>query len=748
MTLDLDIKTLLHRLKSCRNHLIYVVFAMVTTMLFFHGVYWLVVVSPFFYFRFKKSWGLFLLVALLTFFLLFWVNQPKMMTDDYFEETLHTAHVLHVRNRRNNRQTALVRIEGQRVFLTYRDTYPLLTPGQQLAIHGQLRLPTSPTVPYRFDFPLFLHRQNVHLTLNTNQLTVTHTHFSLWRLQHTASQWIDDQFPPLTAAYLQALFIGVRDGMDEDMMSVYRELGMLHIFAISGVHVTLLAGLFKDALKRIGLVDVIVDIAVVCFCLFFILVAGGSISIIRASAMTSLALFNRRFKWGLSSFDIFAVVFIANFFLNPRIIYQTGFQYSYWISFILLCGRQSLKNLTPLINKISVVFLARMASLPLGIANNFDLNLTSFVANLLLVPLLMQLIFPALLIVLFIPPLAPLTELLLSLYESLNHQLLPFLNTNLIIGALPLSIVVVLLILLLIYCFLMEQQRKWWLPFLLIGAFVLVIEGHRLYTPYSTLTFLDVGQGDATVVRSPFHSCTVVIDTGGDVSRIRSENPSIFEQTLAPYLMGNGIRTIDFLILTHEHYDHIAETVHLMERFTVNHLIISEADIGQQMASILTVAAEKNIPVIQARPLDTFTCGNQQYTFVHGDVTHFDPNENSLVMSIAIDGFTTLITGDVGHIREETILSHNPLPRIDFYQVAHHGSRYSNSYDFLSALNISYAIVPVGRRNFYGHPHQELMDVTDALGIPLLSTAVHGTVSFRLRNGTYEIFVWPYGNFR
>jgi len=300
------------------------------------------------------------------------------------------------------------------------------------------------------------------------------------------------------------------------------------------------------------------------------------------------------------------------------------------------------------------------------------------------------------------------------------------------------------MILLLANCYIYEKHKKLYVRLALIGLYILVLEANRLWQPYTAITFLDVGQGDATIIRSPYQSCTIIIDTGGDVSRIHSANPSIFTNTLKPYLLGNGVRNIDFLILTHEHYDHIAEAIPLMTNFNVQNLILSEADHGHQMQEIIRVAESFNIPIHIAQPLDTFTCGNQVYTFVHDEIDNLDVNEDSLVMTVEIDGFNVLLTSDIGHVTEPVILENTHLTHIHAYQIAHHGSRNSNSLEFMNALNIRYAIVQVGYRNFYGHPHTELFDAVNTLDIPLLSNAEHGTVQFRIyQKNNYQIHIWP-----
>lgn len=734
----------LNHCKRTRQQWIYVVFAIVLGILVYNGLFILLPLLAFFYFRFPKNYWIFLSLFGTSFLLLHFAT--KAPTTSYLsgEQTTYTAQIVRVRRRTDERQTAIIDIDGERVFMTFRDTYPRLVPGQTVTIFGRLTEVLEPTVPHRFNFRAFLRNQGIYLTIHTSELTVTETNFSPWRLQYDMADWIRNQFPPLTASYLQSFFLGLRDDMDEETMAMFNQLGILQIFSISGVNITLLTGILKDTLKRMGLIDIFVDAIVTIFCISFIFIAGGSVSVIRACSMAIFAIINRRFKMGFSSFDMFSLVFIINFMLNPLVVYQGGFQFSYWISFVLICSKSSLKNLSPIQSRIAIVYLARMASIPLSVAAGYEINVTSYLSNLLISPLLMMLIIPSLLITLLLPFLAPLMDVLLQAFESINGFLEPLLNVNVIFGSVSLSIIILLMSLLLMSCYFYEKYKKLWIRLALIGLYALVLEGNRLWQPYSIITFLDVGQGDATIIRSPYQACTIIIDTGGDVSRVHNDNPSIFNNTLEPYLLGNGVRHIDFLILTHEHYDHIAEAIPLMNRFNVQHIILSEAAHEHQMQTIVEEAKRLRIPVLIARPLDTFTCGNQVYTFIHDQVDGSDVNEDSLVMTVEINGFNILLTGDMGHVTEPAVLENNHLDHFHVYQVAHHGSRYSNSLAFMSALNIRYAIVQAGRRNFYGHPHEELFDVINELEIPLLNNMEHGTIQFRFRNGTYQIHIWPF----
>ena len=719
------------------------VFAIILAALVYNGLFVLLPLLAFFCFRFPKSYWLFLIIFSASLVLLHFTNRTHTFTHLSGEQATYTAQIVRIRRRTDERQTAVINIDGQQIFMTFHDTYPQLMPGQTITLSGRLAEVQAPTVPHRFNFRDFLHLQGIYLTIHTSEVTIIHSSFSPWRVQHDIADWMRSRFPPLTASYLQSFFLGLRDDMDEDTMIMFANLGILQLFSISGVNVTLITGILKNTLKRVGLIDIFVDAITIIFCICFIFVAGGTVSVIRACSMGLLAIINRRLKMKLSSFDIFALVFIWQFFLNPQVIYQGGFQFSYWISFVLICSKTTLRGLGNIKSRITIVYLARMAAIPLSVASSYEISITAYLSSLLVSPILMSLIIPALLITLLLPPLAPVMDILLQSFEQINRFLEQFLTIDITFGAVSLPIVVLLMSLLLASCYLYEKHQKLLTRLALIGLYAFILEMNRIWQTHTTITFLDVGQGDAVIIRSPYQACNVVIDTGGDVSRIRSNNPSIFSHTLEPYLLGSGVRNIDFLILTHEHYDHIAEAIPLMSRFNVQNIILSEATHDNQMREIVYEAEKLNIPILTARPLDTFTCGNQVYTFIHDKIDNLDVNEDSLVMTVEIDGFNILLTGDIGHETEPAILENNHLDYFHVYQVAHHGSRHSNSYDFMSSLNITYAVVQVGRNNFYGHPHAELFEVANELEITVLNNAKDGTVQFKLLRGSYHIHTWP-----
>ena len=289
--------------------------------------------------------------------------------------------------------------------------------------------------------------------------------------------------------------------------------------------------------------------------------------------MAILAKLNTKFKWKLSSLDIFSVVFLVNFIIFPLQIYQSGFIYSYWLTFCLIICQSFIQSLPSKVTFFIIPLLAQLAILPIQLSQSYSINLMAYFSNLLFIPIVTSVLIPLLLVTLLIPNLAMITEPLIYLFEQLVLLTGEYLNFPWVIGALSITSVTFIIGLLLLVGWGVERKfrSKGWKVILII--IILLLEITQKFKPTSKVTFLDVGQGDSTVIQSPYQQCNIVVDTGGKVS-FTGQSTSIFDQTLKPYLLGEGVRQIDFLILSHGDYDHIGEANQLLKTFDVKHLVI------------------------------------------------------------------------------------------------------------------------------------------------------------------------------
>ena len=716
-----------------RQHVIYIVLSVIVGLLIKEGVFVLLLVGFVYFKRFPKTYWIYFLISLISMIYIdVALTSLQVKSDDSIY--IDKAKVIEVKKQTEEKQTAKVQAESGLYYLTLANSTPRLMPGDWMEVNTEIAEITDPTVPHAFNFKQYLQANGMRGTIYLTSTRVIDQEWSIRAYQFQLANWIKEQYPPLTATYLQSWFLGVRNDLSEEVSDSYATLGIIHLFAVSGLHVGLLAGIVSYLLKRLGVIQELADLMVVTLLFCFMMISGASPSIVRAASMAILAKINSRFKWNLSSLDIFSIVFLINFIVCPLQVYQIGFIYSYWLTFCLIICQSVIKPLSPKVTFFIIPFLAQLAILPIQISQDYSINLLSYVSNLVLIPVVTTLLIPCLLITLVIPPFALITEKILSVFEQVILVAGKYLDLRWVIGSLNLSMVILIILLLFLAGWLVEKNshsKKWMI--VLVSTFVL-LEIVRGAKPTSKVTFLDVGQGDSTIIQSPYQRCTIVVDTGGKVSFI-GEKTSIFNQTLEPYLLGEGIRTIDYLILSHGDFDHIGEAIPLMETFNVKHLVVPKHSESEQLKDVIKLAKQLNVNVLTPKTNDTLTCGNQTLTFLQPDEKQANENDQSLVLTVEISDLTVLLTGDISTEVEADILSQYPGLKLDVYKAAHHGSNTSNSLFFLEQLAPSISVVSSGKNNRYGHPSQEFLSTLSTLNIPLLNTQVDGTIQFEMKRG-------------
>lgn len=246
-----------------------------------------------------------------------------------------------------------------------------------------------------------------------------------------------------------------------------------------------------------------------------------------------------------------------------------------------------------------------------------------------------------------------------------------------------------------------------------------------------SVTFLDVGEGACTVIRTP-SGRTVVVDCGTSSWR---KPESVGEKLVAPYLQGIGVDTIDVAILTHPHADHVSGYAGLLSAKPARVVI----DIGEKHASPHYTAFLKSVK----------RCGATYRVARAGQVIDMrdgvllrvlspdparaesDLNESSIVLRVTFGRTAFLLAADAGDEAERSILAGGAEVAAQVLQVGHHGSASSTSPEWLAAVKPKLAVISCGRRNVYGHPSRETTDRLRAFGVRTYRTDIHGAVEFR-----------------
>ena len=238
----------------------------------------------------------------------------------------------------------------------------------------------------------------------------------------------------------------------------------------------------------------------------------------------------------------------------------------------------------------------------------------------------------------------------------------------------------------------------------------------------------------------PNNKGNILIDTGGIISYDTSEwsnrnsNYSIVKNKTIPYLKSIGIIKIDYLILTHGDYDHMGESVNLVNNFKVDKVIFNFDNYNELEQELIELLNNKNIKYYKG--LKELNIDKYKLQFLNTK-TYDNENDNSNVIYFNFTNYKFLFMGDAGVDKEKDILKKYNIKNIDFIKVGHHGSNTSSSQEFIDSINSKYSLISVGRNNRYGHPKNEVLDILS--NSKIYRTDLDGSIEIKLNKNGYKI---------
>lgn len=265
----------------------------------------------------------------------------------------------------------------------------------------------------------------------------------------------------------------------------------------------------------------------------------------------------------------------------------------------------------------------------------------------------------------------------------------------------------------------------------LAAANILVWQAAIGFFDNSGIYFLDVGQGDSQLVILP-GNVKVLIDGGRRNGMALNELSGILPPT---------DKYIDLLVMSHPHFDHFGGFIDVIEYYKIGAFITPGTRNETSSFFLLERTLKENdIPVITLAQGDRVTHGESRFSILWPDEesSDWDLDNASLVMELEKNGAITLFTGDIGFGAEERIVDFYDR-KIDVLKVAHHGSRYSSSLEFLAATRPLVSIIGVGR-NAWGHPTEEVLERLTAAGTKVYRTDIDGTIKIKFEDGKIRIF--------
>lgn len=240
-------------------------------------------------------------------------------------------------------------------------------------------------------------------------------------------------------------------------------------------------------------------------------------------------------------------------------------------------------------------------------------------------------------------------------------------------------------------------------------------------TSLLSIHIIDVGQGDSILIQTP-DKTNILIDGGTEESSL----------IIKKFLKQKKVKNLDFIIATHPDTDHIGSLDSVINKFNVSDLYMpNKPTDSEAYYNLIESCNNKNItPKLLSKGNLITLDNNIKLTVLSPSYTHSDNNPNSIVFKLEYKNKSFLFTGDCTEENEVEILKEYDLEDVDFLKVAHHGSKYSSSENFLEEVSPDVAVISCGYRNQYNHPHKETLNRLIEKNISIYRTDKSGHLSF------------------
>lgn len=581
--------------------------------------------------------------------------------------------------------------------------------GDYISVEGVIASVDGERIPGDFNYKEYLFNNNIIGTIKTNKAQKLYRPLSIYLIKYYCEAYLEKFFSFKARSFLKGLLLGDRSDFDPDFSTSLIDNGLIHLFAVSGLHIGLIIGIFTFLFKKLKIKHI--EGFLIIFLFLYLIVTAFSPSILRAVLMYYASLINKKLNLKLTSLDVISIIFILLLLINPFYIHNMGFCLSFLLATMIIVISPYLKDLPSFIQVALISLFGMIISLPLTISLNNEVNLLSFLSNILFIYLISSIVMPVALVTFVFPPLQNIFILMMDSFSFLSHLMSKIVYIPYKAGAFKISSIILYysLIYSLILHFKKPKLRR--LLISLIAILLLVVTQRAYFSAAGEVVFLDLYDGEAILIKEPFNGCCALIDTG-----VGKNNE------LSAYLKKQGLYKLDILFITHDHLDHMGEAKYLVDNFKIKNVITSPY-------SSLNYATQ----VVRAG--ESISCGNIVFNILHPYYDEGNENDNSLVIYAQINKRGFLFTGDISVNVEEKL----PELKVDFLKVAHHGSTTSSSLNFLKKQNPQYAIIQVGQINRFSFPSQQAITNLQDVGATIYITSEHYTIIYRYNKNTEEI---------
>jgi len=581
--------------------------------------------------------------------------------------------------------------------------------GDKVKVIGELKSPSINTTKNLFNYRNYLKSQKIYWIINNPKITLLKRNNNIfYKVKNYLINKINNE-------YLYSFILGDNSYIDDEIINSYRKNGISHLFAISGMHITLITSILLYLFGKVFDNKNIIILIISVFLFLYMFLVGFTPSVIRAILLFIILNFSKS-----KAKDVIVIIACILLLINPYYIYDLGFKYSFIVSYYLI-NYNKLFNKNYIYNLFLISLIAFLASLPIQVNNFFEINLFSIVNNIIFVPLVSIIIFPFTLITFIFSFLEPVLNIMINILENLSLFFSRY-SYNIIIPKIP-------LVLIIFYYFILLKLNKF--KIILLVTFLVLYPNMRYFINNYAVTFIDVGQGDSILINYPYNTSNILIDTGGS-----SYNKSnyISNNIIIPYLKSIGINKLDYLIITHGDYDHMGEAINLVNTFKVEKVILNCGEMNELELDLIKVLDKKKIPYYSC--IKELNISDNILYFLNNN-NYGNENDNSSVIYTSLNNYKFLFMGDAEVEVEEDLIEKYNLENIGVLKVGHHGSKTSSSKEFINEINPKYGVISVGKNNIYNHPNEEVLKTLQ--NSKIYRTDIDGSVIFKIKNNKLTI---------
>lgn len=670
------------------------------------------------------------------------------------------------------------KLNNKRFILKTKKKGKKLSFGDKIKFTGEYVKPTGRRNYHGFDYSLYLKTQKLYGTFEGSSYIVLSTSCCSYvekivnNFKEKTKKALRDNLDEDLAELCIGILIGDRNNLDEKIEEDFKKSNLTHMLAVSGSHFVYIIICIKY-LEKVFKWRNFNNVLTIIIIILFMELTGNTASVIRSGIMAIMLILAKVFHRKSDVWTNMALSAVLALVYNPYTLFDIGFELSYGgvigivifydkvkdtLGKIIIKMHKESKMLQYILEGTSVTISANLVIIPIMIYNFNTISFSFIVSNLLAGGLLGIIVILGFLLVFL--------SLMLGQTLSIFFYILNFLLKALtkiaeVCSKLPFSYIYVptpkILGIFIFYSylfFIINRDRLRVRIFntlkVRIAILILIIIFNLGYPILSSkrigleINFIDVGQGDCTLIRA--NGKSILVDAGGSKDE---KSFDVGKNTVFPYLLDRGIVSLDYVIVSHFDSDHCQGFNFILKNMKVKTAII--CNIGQESEEynhFVILAKENKTKIRYVQKGSIIKLGKNKiieilYPDKNEKINDNAKNNNAIVFKLTWNKFSMLFTGDIEEKAERKILemykNKEEKLKSNILKVAHHGSKSSTMQEFLEIVKPSLALIGVGENNNFGHPNDMVLNRLEQSGCKTYRTDMLGEITITSNGKSYNV---------